>query len=253
MTLATLPLLCVLSLASFPQLSLSQLQAAFTFSRATFYGSPDCDGTLSGACGYGEYGRNINGGDVGAVARLYRNGTGCGACYQVRCANPLMCREEGVKIVVTDHGEGDYTDFILSARGFGKLARPNMAAELMAYGVVDVQYRRISCKYPAYNMMIKITEHSKFPDYLALIIIYQAGKKDITAVELWQEEYKEWKGMRRAYGGVWDMASPPKGPINVRFLTVAGDDNHQDWVQLAGAIPSDWKVGVTYDSDTQLT
>lgn len=37
----------------------------------------------AGACGFGEFGRNINGGGVGAVSKLYRNGTGCGACYQV--------------------------------------------------------------------------------------------------------------------------------------------------------------------------
>jgi len=39
--------------------------------------------TAGGACGYGFFGRNLNGGDVAAVAQLYRNGTGCGACYKV--------------------------------------------------------------------------------------------------------------------------------------------------------------------------
>ena len=37
----------------------------------------------AGACGFGEYGRKINDGQVTAVSRLWRNGTGCGACYQV--------------------------------------------------------------------------------------------------------------------------------------------------------------------------
>ena len=102
-------------------------------------------------------------------------------------------------------------------------------------------------------MMFQIKEQSSYPDYLALIIIYQAGKKDITAVELWQEERKEWKGMRRAYGGVWDMASPPRGPMNVRILTQSDDDDGgQKWVQLTAAIPSEWKAGVTYDSAVQL-
>lgn len=133
----TLAFSCLVSL-----LSHSHSQSTYTCSRATYYGSPEFSGTASGACGYGEFGRDLNGGDVGAVARLYRNGTGCGACYQVRCSNPELCREEGVKIVVTDHGEGDYTDFIMSARGFLKLAKPNMAAELMAYGVIDIEYRR---------------------------------------------------------------------------------------------------------------
>lgn len=37
-----------------------------------------------GACGYGEYGRTTNDGQVCAVStRLFKNGAGCGACYQV--------------------------------------------------------------------------------------------------------------------------------------------------------------------------
>lgn len=36
-----------------------------------------------GACGFGEYGRTVNDGSVAGVSRLWRNGSGCGACYQV--------------------------------------------------------------------------------------------------------------------------------------------------------------------------
>lgn len=63
---------------------------------------------------------------------------------QVRCKIPQLCTDNGVKIVVTDHGEGDHTDFILSSHGFTNLARPNMAVKLMAYGVVDIEYRRLT-------------------------------------------------------------------------------------------------------------
>lgn len=39
---------------------------------------------LGGACGFGEFGRTVNDGSVsGASARLYKDGSGCGACYQV--------------------------------------------------------------------------------------------------------------------------------------------------------------------------
>ncbi|XP_010246084.1 PREDICTED: expansin-like B1 isoform X2 [Nelumbo nucifera] len=216
-------------------------QGTFTCSRATYYG---------GACGFGEFGRIVNGGDVGAVHRLYKNGTGCGACYQVRCKRPELCTDDGVNIVVTDHGEGDYTDFILSPRAFTKLARPSRAYDLMAYGVVDIEFRRISCQYPGYNLMIKVHEHSRYPYYLAIVIIYQSGQKDITAVDVWQEEYKEWRCMRNAYGAVWDMANPPKDAVSLR-LQISGDDG-QKWVQLNSVIPTDWKAGVAYDSAIQL-
>lgn len=89
-------------------------------------------------------------------------------------------------IVATDYGEGDHTDFILSPTAFVKLARPNMASELVAYGVVDIEYRRVPCQYPGYKLMFKTHEHSRFPNYLAFIILYQSGQRDIVAVDLWQ-------------------------------------------------------------------
>lgn len=155
-----------------------------------------------------------------------------------------------MKVVVTDHGEGDYTDFILSPRGFSMLARPNMAADLFAYGVVGIEYRRVPCQYPGSNIFFKVHEHSRFPDYLAIVMLYQAGLSDITAVDIWQEDCQEWKGMRKSYGAVWDMANPPKGPVGLRFQ-VSGRGG-QKWVQLMNVIPSDWKAGVAYDSAFQL-
>ncbi|KAH7514266.1 expansin-like B1 [Ziziphus jujuba] len=222
----------------------------FTSSRATYYGSHDGYGTSSGACGFGEYGRTVNYGNVAGVSRLYRNGTGCGACYQVRCTNPQYCTRGGVNIVVTDYGEGDRTDFILSTKAYTKLAKPNLAQELLAHGVVDVEYKRISCKYYGYNLMFKVHEHSRYPEYLAIIILYAAGQNDITAVELGQEDDDEWRPMRRAWGAVFDMPNPPEGSIDLKFQ-VKGSNGH-DWVQSNNAIPSNWKAGGVYDSTIQL-
>lgn len=214
-------------------------------------GSPDCLGSPRGACGYGEYGRTVNDAYVAGVSRLYRNGTGCGACYQLRCKVPQLCTDEGVSVVVTDYGEGHNTDFILSTRAYARLSRPNMALELMAYGVVDIEYKRISCNFPGSNLLFKVHEKSAFPHYLAIVALYAAGQNDIIAVEIWLEEYKEWRCMRRVYGAVWDIENPPRGAVTLRFQ-VSGSSG-QKWVQLQNVIPSDWKAGATYDSTIQLT
>lgn len=65
-----------------------------------------------------------------------------------------------------------------------------------------------------------------------------------------QEDCKEWRAMRHAYGAVWDMPNPPKGPLDLRFQ-VSGSFGEK-LVQLRGAIPADWKAGVAYDTAIQL-
>ncbi|KAL5973791.1 hypothetical protein ACLOJK_030448 [Asimina triloba] len=204
----------------------------------------------AGACGYGEFGRNVYGGNVAAVSKLFKGGVGCGACYQVICTNPKLCTKDGVEIMVTDHGASDNTDFILSTHGFASMAYQNKAKQLLAYGVVDIVYRRVPCKFPGHNLMVKVHESSRFPDYLAIIFIFQDGEKDISAVELWQEDYKKWVAMRRAFGGVWDISTPPKGPLKLRVL--ASEDGKKKWVELKKVIPKMWKPGMAYDSGIQL-
>jgi len=241
-------LLCILLLQNLVYLGSGA--ESYIASRATYYGSPDCLGTDGGACGYGSFGRNLNGGDVAAVAQLYRNGTGCGACYQVRCTNGDLCTDEGVKITVTDYGQGDRTDFIMSLRGYSKLARAEKVSQVISLGVVDIEYKRISCQYEGYNIMFKIDSSSNFPDYLALMMWYQAGQKDVLAIQLCQEESYEWKEMCQSHGAVWDVVTPPMGALSLRFLV--SDGNSQEWMSAANVIPANWSAGAVYDSGIQL-
>lgn len=61
----------------------------------------------------------------------------------MKCTNSNYCSDKGVTVVITDHGSGHDTDFILSRRAFGRMAQTaDAAASLLAFGVVDVEYRR---------------------------------------------------------------------------------------------------------------
>ncbi|PIN09248.1 hypothetical protein CDL12_18171 [Handroanthus impetiginosus] len=231
--------------------SLCDADDGYIYSRATYYGSPDCLGTPRGACGFEEYGRTVNNGLVAGASRLFKNGSGCGACYQVRCKIPAQCSEEGTTVVVTDFGIGHNTDFIMSIRAYASLASPNMAPALIAYGVVDIEYRRIPCRYN-YKLMIKVHEHSYYPSYLAIIAIYQGGTYDIIAAQVWQEDCKQWRWMRRPYGAVWDIENPPQGALLIRFQVSNEFTGEVKWIQIAGAVPSDWKAGVAYETGLQL-
>jgi hypothetical protein len=95
-----------------------------------------------------------------------------------------------VHAVVTDYGEGDRTDFILSSRAYAKLGNsPTSTATLFAYGVVDIEFRRVPCQFSNANLVFKVHENSRYPGYLAIVIQYVAGQNDITAVELWQVKF----------------------------------------------------------------
>lgn len=169
----------------------------------------------------------------------------------MRCKNPQVCDEYGTYVVVTDYGEGDRTDFVMSPRAYARMARnPDASEELFKYGVVDVEYRRIPCRYGGYNIVFKVHEHSSYPSYIAILVMFVGGKNDITAVQVWQEDCKEWRPMRRAYGVVFDAENPPRGDLMLRFQ-VSGSAGVY-WVQSKNAIPSDWKAGEAYDSQVQL-
>jgi len=220
----------------------------FYNSRATSYHSPDGAGTAYGSCGFGVVGKTINNGEVAAVSKLYRNGSGCGACYQVRCKIPRQCSEEGVKVVVTDYRAGGRADFIMSKRGFEKLAHPDMAAELFAYGVVDIEYTRVHCGHGR-NLELRIHENSHYPFYLAMVPIFSEGISDITGIDIGTVNHEEWRPMRRAFGTVFDIMNPPMGSLRARVHYA-----NQDQVKtshLTFSIPRDWKVGVAYDTASQ--
>ncbi|KAK2356363.1 expansin B1 [Trifolium repens] len=217
-------------------------------SRASYYDTYDGYGNSRGACGFGDYGKIVNDGSVAAVsAKLWKNGEGCGACYQVRCKIPQFCDDNGANVVVTDYGEGDRTDFIMSPRAFSKLGRNEVASEkLKKYGVLDVEYKRVPCTFKGNNIVYKINENSNNPYYFAINILYVGGTYDVTTVEIWQREQHQWVAMRRSYGAVFDFANPPKGEIRLRFQVSKNIKAHH--VVSRFAIPATWKAGATYST-----
>ncbi|GLT81201.1 hypothetical protein SLA2020_525990 [Shorea laevis] len=224
----------------------------FIQSRAAYYPNSDIQGSDVGACGFGSFGATINDADVSAASELYRSGIGCGACYQVRCTNSNYCSDKGVTVVITDQGSGDNTDFIMSRKAFGQMAQtPDAAASLLSQGVVGIEYRRVSCSYPNKNITIKIDENSNYPYYLAFVIWYQQGKKDITAVQLCETQNFSCKLLDRSYGAVWTTTSPPSGPLSLRML-FSGEDGDESWVVPVNNIPQVWKAGETYDTGVQV-
>ncbi|CAL9101002.1 unnamed protein product [Musa acuminata var. zebrina] len=129
----------------------------FTQSRAAYYPNSDKTGSETGASEYGSFGATPNDGDALASSSLYRNGVGCGACYQ-------YCSNDGVMIIITDAGVSGNTKFILSQHAFARMGQnADLGASLLSLGAVGIEYRRSSNSTKNMNIFVKFDGISGCP------------------------------------------------------------------------------------------
>ncbi|CAN6173655.1 unnamed protein product [Urochloa humidicola] len=229
----------------------------------------DGKGDGGGACGYGAAmaTEELNDGGphvAAAGAEFFREGAGCGACYQLRCRDRRVCADGGVKVVVT--GAANRTaGFQLGREAFAAMTRRGMADQLDALldDNVQVDFRRVPCEYRK-NLTVRVEEGSRNPGQLGIQFLYQSGQTDIAAVEIAAQATNNhtqqqalpppiWRPMARLRRRrVWRTTRAPAGPLQLRLVVTAGLGGK--WLRAQDTVlPADWRPGQAYDTGLRVT
>ncbi|KFK40449.1 hypothetical protein AALP_AA3G374500 [Arabis alpina] len=218
---------------------------------ATWYGSPEGDGSSGGACGYGSL-VDVKPfrARVGAVSPvLFKGGEGCGACYKVRCLDKSICSKRAVTIIVTDQSptlspRADHTHFDLSGAAFGHLAIPGHNNIMRNRGLINLLYLRTACKYKGKNIAFHVNAGST-EYWISLLIEYEDGEGDIGSMHIRQAGSKEWLAMKHIWGANWCIVGGPlKGPFSIKLTTLSNNRT----LSARDVVPQKWVPKATYTS-----
>uniref|UniRef100_A0ACD5ZT38 Uncharacterized protein n=1 Tax=Avena sativa TaxID=4498 RepID=A0ACD5ZT38_AVESA len=237
--------------------------AGWLDARATWYGAPtgagpDDDG---GACGF----KHVNLPPFSSMTScgnepLFKDGKGCGSCYQIRCVaqNNPACSGVPETVIITDMNYYPVAlyHFDLSGTAFGAMALPGLNEQLRHAGIIDMQFRRVPCEYPGLTVTFHVEEGSN-PNYMAILVEYEDGDGDVVQVDIMESRpgvggmspTGQWEPMRESWGSIWrmDTGRPMQGPFSLRITNESGKTLVADQV-----IPADWQPDAIYSSIVQF-
>ncbi|KAL6649028.1 hypothetical protein ACP70R_013252 [Stipagrostis hirtigluma subsp. patula] len=221
--------------------------------KATWYGKPTGAGPddNGGACGYKDVDKPPFSGMLACGNQpIFKDGFGCGSCFEIKCEKPVECSNKPITIFITDMNYEKIAPyhFDLSGTAFGKMAKGGLEEKLRKAGELELQFRRVKCKYPGGAKIAFHIEKGSNPNYLALLVKNVAGNGNIVEVDV-KDKGGEFQPMKHSWGAIFrlDTPKPLKGPLSIRLTTEGGGKLVQDDV-----IPVGWKADTLIMSKIQF-
>ncbi|XP_062200681.1 expansin-B6-like [Phragmites australis] len=223
--------------------------------KATWYGAPNGAGPddNGGACGF----KHTNQYPFSSMTScgnepIFKDGKGCGSCYQVRCLkrNHPACSGQAKTVMITDMNYYPVAKyhFDLSGTAFGAMALPGLNDRLRHAGIIDMQFRRVPCNFPGLTINFHV-EHGSNPMYLAVLVEYGNKDGNVVQMDLMEANSGYWAPMRESWGSIWRMDSnhPLKGPFSLRIRSDSGQT-----LVANNVIPANWRPDTDYRSFIQF-
>ena len=222
--------------------------------RATWYGAPtgagpDDDG---GACGF----KNTNQYPFSSMTScgnepIFKDGKGCGSCYQIGCVNHPACSGNPETVIITDMNYYPVSKyhFDLCGTAFGAMAKPGQNDQLRHAGIIDIQFKRVPCNFPGLKVTFHVEEGSN-PVYFAVLVEYEDGDGDVVQVDLMEANSQSWTPMRESWGSIWRLDSNHRltAPFSLRITNESGKQ-----LVASQVIPANWAPMAVYRSFVQYS
>ncbi|KAL2636055.1 hypothetical protein R1flu_007534 [Riccia fluitans] len=213
---------------------------------ATFYGGADAQGTMGGACGYGNlYSIGYGVKSTALSNGLLNSGLSCGACFKIVCQldGSKWCYP-GKQIVVTatnacpPGSEGGWCNppklhFDLSYPMFAQLAQ-------RVAGVIPVKYRRVPCERQG---GIRFTMHGN--PWFDYVLVHNVGGMGAVCSVSIKGHKTGWYPMSHNWGQFWSASAHLVGQ-DLSFQVRLCKGKTQEFYNVA---PSNWGFGQTFEAD----
>ncbi|TVU33289.1 hypothetical protein EJB05_25082, partial [Eragrostis curvula] len=217
---------------------------------ATYYGGPDGNGTMGGACGYGNLYHAGYGIDNAALSpALFNGGASCGQCYAVMCdtSKSSWCRA-GSMVTVTATNlcppspNSERPNLCNQPRQHLDMSQPAWE-KIGAYnqdGIIPVVYQRVKCSRSG-GVRFVITGSSS----LTLVNIQNLAGSGSVAIALIKGTNTGWISMSRNWGANWQTNRLLVGQALSFAITSTGGQ----FILFLDLVPASWYFGQTFTSD----